>query len=103
MAVGRFVVVASAEDVPPGETRIVNAGERQLALFNVDGRFYATQSQCLDLNGPLGDGELDGLVVTCPWHGWQYDVRTGENELDRALQRETVEVVVEDRDVKVVL
>ena len=48
-------------------------------------------------------GRLEGCVLTCPWHGWQYDVRTGENEFDRALKLETYEVVVEDGEVKVVL
>ena len=103
MPVGQLVTVARVEDVPPGTARIVRAGERELALFNVDGKFYATQNECLHLKGPLGDGELEGPVVTCPWHGYQYDVRTGENEFDRALQLGTFEVVVEDAEVKVVL
>ena len=103
MAVGQLVTLARVEDVPPGTARVVKAGDRELALFNVDGEFYATQGQCLHLKGPLGDGELEGPVITCPWHGWQYDVRTGENEFDRALQLETFEVVVEDGEVKVVL
>ena len=55
------------------------------------------------MGGPLGRGKLDGCVVTCPWHGWQYDVRTGENEFDRAIKLETYEVVVEDGEVKVVV
>jgi nitrite reductase (NADH) small subunit len=101
MAVGQLVTVARAEDVPPGTARVVKAGDRDLALFNVDGQFCATQGQCLHLKGPLGDGELDGPVITCPWHGWQYDVRTGENEFDRAIQLETFEVVVENGDVKI--
>ena len=53
------------------------------------------------MGGPLGHGKLAGCVLTCPWHGWQYDVRTGENEFDRALKLETYEVVVEDGEVKV--
>jgi nitrite reductase (NADH) small subunit len=103
MAVGEQLTVALASDVPPGTATIVRAGERELALFNVDGVFHATQSECLHLKGPLGHGELDGCVITCPWHGWQYDVGTGENEFDRALALERFEVVVEDGEVKVVL
>jgi nitrite reductase (NADH) small subunit len=101
MAVGQLHTVARAEDVPPGSARVVRAGERELALFNVGGVFYATQSECLHLKGPLGDGKLDGCVITCPWHGWQYDVTTGENEFDRALALETFAVVVEDGEVKI--
>jgi nitrite reductase (NADH) small subunit len=103
MAVGQLVTVAREDEIPPGTARIVRAGERELALYNVDGDFYATQSQCLHLKGPLGDGELDGPVITCPWHGWQYDVRTGENEFDLALQLETFTVVVENGEVKIAL
>src|ERR671923_2581493 len=103
MAVGRLVTVARADEIPPGSARVVRAGEVELALYNVDGDFHATQSQCLHLKGPLGDGELEGPVVTCPWHGWQYDVRTGENEFDRALALEKFEALVEDGEVKVAL
>jgi nitrite reductase (NADH) small subunit len=103
MAGSRLVTVARVDEVPPGSALIVRAGEMELGLFNVEGRFHATQNECLHLKGPLGDGHLEGPVVTCPWHGWQYDITSGENEFDRALQLETFEVVVEDGDVKVVL
>ncbi len=101
MAVGQLITVARAEEVRPGTAAVVRAGERELALYNVGGTFYATQNACLHLGGPLGDGVLRECVVTCPWHGWQYDVRTGENEFDRALALETFAVVVEDGEVKV--
>lgn len=101
MAAGELFTVARAGDVPPGEARVVKAGELELALFNVDGAFHATQAQCLHLKGPLGHGKLEGCVISCPWHGWQYDVRTGENEFDRALQLEKFEVVVEGGEVKI--
>ena len=77
MAVGQLHTVARAEDVPPGEARVVKAGEREFALYNLDGEFHATQGHCLHLKGPLGHGKLEGCVISCPWHGWQYDVRTG--------------------------
>jgi nitrite reductase (NADH) small subunit len=84
-----------------GTARVVSAGNRELALFHVDGEFYATQNECLHLKGPLGHGKLDGCVLSCPWHGWQYDVRTGENEFDHALALERFDVLVEDGEVKV--
>ena len=101
MPVGQLHTVARAADVPTGSARVVRAGELALALFHCDGGFYATQSECLHLKGPLGHGRLQGCVLSCPWHGWQYDVRTGENEFDRALKLQTYEVVVEDGDVKI--
>jgi nitrite reductase (NADH) small subunit len=103
MATRELATVARADDIPPGTAHAVTAGEREIALFNVDGTFYATAGKCLHLGGPIGEGHLDGCVITCPWHGWQYDVRTGENEFDRAIALETFEVVVEDGDVKVAI
>jgi nitrite reductase (NADH) small subunit len=96
-----FVTVARVEDLPPGTVTTVRAGDEEIALAHVDGGFYATQAACIHLQGPLGEGLLEGSVLICPWHGWQYDVRTGENEFDRAIQLRTYEVRVEDGEVKV--
>ncbi len=99
----RFVTVARVDDVPPGSVATVRADDEEIALAHVDGRFYATQAACIHLQGPLGQGWLDGPVLTCPWHGWQYDVRTGENEFDRAIRLRTYDVRVEDGDVRIAL
>jgi nitrite reductase (NADH) small subunit len=103
MPVGQLHAVARVEDLPPGRAMAATAGETEVAVFHCEEGFFATQSRCLHLQGPLGRGRLEGCVLTCPWHGWQYDVRTGENEFDRALKLETYEVVVEDGEVKLVL
>jgi nitrite reductase (NADH) small subunit len=103
MPVGQLHTVARVEDLPPGSAMVAAAGDTEVAVFHCEERFYATQSECLHLQGPLGRGTLEACVLTCPWHGWQYDVRTGENEFDRALKLETYEVVVEDGEVKVAL
>jgi nitrite reductase (NADH) small subunit len=103
MADDGFVTVARVDDVPPGTVRSVKAGDEELALAHCDGGFYATQPQCLHLKGPLGEGRLDGCVLTCPWHGWQYDVRTGENEFDLAIRLQTHEVRVQDGEVQVAI
>ena len=60
-------------DVPPGSVLLVG----DVAVFNVDGRFCATQATCPHRQGPLNEGTLDGSTVTCPWHGSQFDVCTG--------------------------
>jgi len=101
--VAEFVTVAQVDDVPPGEVRMVKAGDEEIAIAHCDGGFYATQQHCLHLQGPLGEGHLEGCVLTCPWHGWQYDVRTGENEFDRAIALHTYEVRVEDGAVQVAI
>ena len=96
-----FVTVARVEDVPPGSVRTVHAGEVDLALARIGDEFFATQHACAHLQGPLGEGVLTGELLTCPWHGWQYDVRTGRNDFDRAIALETYDVRVEDGDVKI--
>jgi nitrite reductase/ring-hydroxylating ferredoxin subunit len=97
-----FVTVAQAADVEPGTVSAVKAGEVEIALVNVDGEFYALQGHCLHLQGPLGEGRLDANhYLTCPWHGWKYDPRTGKNDFDLAIQAQTYAVKVEDGEVKV--
>jgi nitrite reductase/ring-hydroxylating ferredoxin subunit len=100
--VADFVTVARADEIPPDTIRAVSLGEdEEVAVAHVDGRFCAVQGKCLHLGGPLGDGRLEGHVVTCPWHGWQYDVRTGLNEFDHAIKLQTYDVRVEDGEVQV--
>ena len=96
-----FVRVAAVDDVPPGSGKVVQAGGRLLALFNVDGEFYALDNTCLHRGGPVGEGDLEGVVVTCPWHGFQYDVTTGRNVFDPEVGLETFPVRVTDGDVEV--
>jgi len=98
-----FQAVARADEIAPGTLACVRVGEVELALARIGDEFYATQGHCLHLQGPLCEGRLAGHVLSCPWHGWQYDVRTGENEFDRAIQLETYEVEVEDGEVRVAL
>ena len=90
-----FVKVAEAADVKPGTAVCVEAGGRQIALFNVDGAFHAIDNVCLHRGGPLAEGEIDGCVVTCPWHGWQYDVTTGVNTMDDNEKVDRFDVKVE--------
>jgi nitrite reductase/ring-hydroxylating ferredoxin subunit len=75
-----LITVANVADVPAGQGRVVEAGGRQIAVFNVDGCFYAIDNTCIHRGGPLGEGEVEGKIVTCPWHGWRYDVTTGARE-----------------------
>jgi 3-phenylpropionate/trans-cinnamate dioxygenase ferredoxin component len=75
----RRVPVGEVADIGVGEGRVVEAEGRTLALFNVDGAFYALDNSCAHRGGPLGEGDLDGTVVVCPWHAWRWDVKTGAN------------------------
>ncbi len=79
MAGERRVKVAAVGDVPPGEGRVIEAEGKTLALFNVGGLYYALDNACAHRGGPLGEGDLEERVVTCPWHAWRWDVTTGAN------------------------
>ncbi len=97
------VRVGSTTDVPAGEGRVVEAGGRTVALFNVDGSFYALDNTCSHRGGPLGEGELDGRVVTCPWHAWRWDVTSGANMNNPAVKMACFPVSVDGEQVWVEL
>ena len=77
-----FVRAVKASDVAPGCIREVQVGGTMIALANVGGAFYAVNNTCLHRGGPLGQGPLEGKTVTCPWHGWQFDVTTGKANMN---------------------
>jgi nitrite reductase (NADH) small subunit len=70
-----------SQDILPKEgsgTILVLENGQEIALFCLEGQFYAIDNICPHEGGPLGNGELEGAVVTCPWHGWQFDIKTGK-------------------------
>lgn len=73
--------VASACEIPAGTGRPYVAGDFEVAIFNVGGEFFAIENSCPHQGGPLADGWLDGPFVTCPWHAWCFDVRSGKMTL----------------------
>lgn len=95
--------VATAREIPPGEGRVFEAAGKTLAIFNVEGRFYAIDNSCAHRGGPLGEGELEGVIVRCPWHGWRWDVATGANVNNPALKMACFPVTVEGEAVLVEL
>lgn len=94
-----WVRVASRAEVPPGTGKEVHTTGRVIALFNVGGSFYALDGICPHQGGPLGEGELEGTTVTCPWHGWQFDVCGGKNLLNPRIEQGVYEVRVEDGEI----
>jgi len=96
-----FVFGAKTDDIPAGRSRTICLGEKRIALFNVDGAFYAIDDTCLHRGGPLGEGELEGGVVTCPWHGWKYDVRNGEMTMNPAARVKCYPTRIDGSDVQV--
>ena len=93
--------VAMTTDIPIGTGKVVEVGGKKLAIFNSDGTFYAMDNTCQHRGGPLGEGRVAGGIVTCPWHGWTYQVATGACGIDLSLKLSTYAVKVEGTDILV--
>ncbi|MGE3818455.1 MAG: Rieske (2Fe-2S) protein [Isosphaeraceae bacterium] len=94
-----FVRMATLDELPPGSAKEVEHDGRIYALFNVDGEISAIDGVCPHQGGPLADGVLDGSCVTCPWHAWRFDVKTGKTPLGPKIKQAVYSVKVEGRDV----
>ena len=98
-----YLSVARVDEIVPGTAKQVAAGGKALAIYNVGGKFYCTQGVCLHRGGPLGEGDLDGTTVTCPWHGWEYDVTSGVNKMNPDVRLACHSIMVEGGEIKVSL
>src|SRR5262245_53543176 len=96
-----FVFAAKTNEIPAGRGKTISLGEKTVAVFNVAGTYYAIDNTCLHRGGPLAEGELEGCFVTCPWHGWRFDVRSGEMTMNTAARVNCYETRVEAGDVQV--
>lgn len=110
------VEVCPADELGPGDREIVERGELSIGVFNVDGEYFAALNSCMHQYGPVCEGQLipaiegeyvgagehveqtlsgDEHVLRCPWHGWTYDVRTGDHTGDADIRLPTFDVVVD--------
>jgi nitrite reductase/ring-hydroxylating ferredoxin subunit len=104
--------VATVDEIPPGGRKIVEVDGRSIGVFNLDGEFYALRNICPHEGGPLCAGTLCGVVesempgeyrysnpgqiLRCPWHGWEFDIRTGQSWFDpRKVRVRSYEVSLE--------
>jgi NAD(P)H-dependent nitrite reductase small subunit len=96
-----FVTVARVADVAPGTGKAVVVGEREVALFNVDGIFYALDNTCPHQGGPLAEGWIEGTQVTCPWHAWTFKLADGKMTLGDFACVDAFETQVAGEDVRI--
>ena len=119
----RDVRVADADELRPGEQKIAVIDGISVGIFNVDGEYYAIENRCAHQHGPVCEGEIrrklvgratdpgefdevgfsETPTIACPWHGWEYDVRTGGHLGDDVASVRTFETTVEDGTVYVEL
>ena len=75
-----FVRIGSATELPaPGEAREFECGAHTICVANMDGTYAAVDNVCPHRGGPLGQGVVEGAKIVCPWHGWEFDLATGNN------------------------
>lgn len=94
-----FVKVAKKSELGPGNGIKVEINGKEIALFNINGNFCAIDDTCQHRGGPLSEGAVEDKVVTCPWHGWQYDVTSGACLTNPAAQQNKYEVKIEGDDI----
>ena len=73
-----FVKVATMSDLAPGQSKKVEIAGKTVAVFNIGGSYHAMDDTCTHRGGPLSEGQVEGNVVTCPWHGAKFNVTSGE-------------------------
>lgn len=98
-----FVRVAFTYEIPAGTGRTVEVDGIWIAVFNVEGRFYAVDNSCPHAGGPLGEGKLCEGVVECPWHGWKFNVISGARVGNPNFQVACCEVRIEGEDVQIAI
>lgn len=107
-------IVATVDEIPIGERKVIEVAGREIGLYNVNGEFFAIRNRCPHQGGPLCSGRVTGFVmaaapgqytytrrgeiVRCPWHGWEFDIKTGQSWFDPAKTRvRNYKVTVEPR------
>lgn len=100
-----FIKVANKNDLASGQGMVVEVDGNRIALFNLNGEFYALDNTCPHRGGPLGEGYCDptNMTIQCPWHGWVFSVTTGVSPVNASASVEKFEVKVEGDEVKVAL
>jgi 3-phenylpropionate/trans-cinnamate dioxygenase ferredoxin subunit len=96
-----FVSIVKAQDLPDGERIVVELGELWVAVFNVGGRYYAIEDACTHDDGPLAEGELEGMEIACPRHGARFHLETGKATFPAVKPAARFAVRVEGEDVQV--
>ena len=110
------IEVGPVDELGPGERRIVSAGETSIGVLNVEGEYYAFENACCHQGGPVCEGRVRGrlegvyegpgefvterfsdrLTIMCPWHGWEYDLETGDHLGVSDIALATFEVTVDE-------
>jgi nitrite reductase (NADH) small subunit len=88
------VLAARVDEIPEGERKIIQAGDLSVGVFHHKGGWYALRNHCQHRGGPVATGLLEGETLTCPWHGYQYEITTGKLLVDPSVKLDTYPVTI---------
>ena len=94
-----FVSVAKVSEILEGRHKIVSLSDMSIAIFKRNDRFFAVQNSCPHRGGPACEGESEGHIITCPWHGWQFSIANGLCLNAPGMKLQTFEVKVENGEI----
>ena len=94
-----FVKVAKKSEIPDGEGKLVQVNGKDIALFKHEGKVHAIYSICPHQGGPLDEGGINDGQVMCPWHGWEFSVKTGECSFNPSIKQPLFNVKEEGDDI----
>jgi nitrite reductase/ring-hydroxylating ferredoxin subunit len=94
-----FISVARKSEIPEGAGITVDVKGMRIALFKVDDTIYAINNSCIHRGGPLAEGQVEGTTVTCPWHLWRFNLKTGESEISPEARVPAYQVKIQGDDV----
>ncbi len=94
--------VASLGEIPMGAGRLIEIAEQEIALFNFNGEFFAISDMCPHRGASLAEGFLDGGKVFCPWHCFDFNLKSGECSTVPSLRVQTYEVKIVGEDIYIV-
>jgi nitrite reductase/ring-hydroxylating ferredoxin subunit len=100
---GEFIKAAKQQDIEEGKGIVADCAGTPVAIFKIGGNLHAIHNTCVHRGGPLGEGECEGTIVTCPWHGWRYDVTTGQSPDNPKAQVRCYQLKLEGDDIFVEL
>ena len=96
-----FIKVAKKSEIPAYTGKLVEVNGKEIALFLVEGKVYALYNACAHQGGALAEGGLQGRTVMCPWHGWNFDVMTGECKFNPRIKQPVFKIKEDGEDIYV--
>ena len=96
-----YITVAGANDISSGQSKVFEVKGNQVAVCNINGNYYAFANICPHRGGPVGEGEIEGTVITCPWHGWAFDITTCVNTMNPLAKLTKYDIKIDNNELKI--